>query len=95
MWHFIIGLKFSLLQHVLYKKDDIVNFFFFFYVAFVLHKCRELTRNSQPVRDKNRENTTKKTITRTRQYLRGSVICLHSWSCSDFTIIKEKYKMAV
>ena len=70
-------------------------FFFFFYVAFVLHKCRELTQNSQPVRDKNRENTTKKTITRTRQYLRDSVICLHSWSGSDFTIIKEKYKVAV
>ena len=72
-----------------------LSIFFFFYVAFVLHKYRELTRNSQPVRDKNRENTTKKTITRTRQYLRGSVICLHSWSCSDFTIIKEKYKVAV
>ena len=32
-------------------------------------------------------------ITRTRQYLRGSAICLRLRSCRDFTIIKEKYKV--
>ena len=31
----------------------------------------------------------KKTITRTRQYLRGSAICLRPRSCKDFTIIRE------
>ena len=35
----------------------------------------------------------KKTITRTRQYLRGSAICLRSWSCRDFTIVRKKYKV--
>ena len=29
----------------------------------------------------------------TRQYLRGSAICLRPRSCRDFTIIKEKYKV--
>ena len=53
--------------------------------------CRELTRNSQPMRNKNKENTCqRKTITCTRQYLRGSAICLRPQSCRDFTIIKEK-----
>ena len=53
---------------------------------------RELTRNSQLVINrKNRENTCqRKTITRTRQYLRGSAIFLHPQNCKDFTIIKEK-----
>ena len=32
----------------------------------------------------------KKIITRIRQYLHGSEICLHPWNCKDFTIIKEK-----
>ena len=32
-------------------------------------------------------------ITHTRQYLHGSAICLRLWSCRDFTIIKEKYKV--
>ena len=32
----------------------------------------------------------KKIITRTKQYLRGSAICLRPWNCRDFTIIKEK-----
>ena len=41
----------------------------------------------------SREKKKKKTITHTRQYLRGSVICLHTQSCRDFTIIREKYKM--
>ena len=36
----------------------------------------------------------KKTITCTRQYLRGLAICLYTWSCRDFTIIREKYKSA-
>ena len=31
-----------------------------------------------------------KIITRTKQYLRGSAICLHPRSCKDFTIIREK-----
>ena len=46
-------------------------------------------------KQKNRENKTpkKKTITRTRQYLRGSVICLCPRSCKDFPIIKENYNM--
>ena len=58
-----------------------------------------LTRNSQHVRNKkNRENTcqerkNKKTITRIRQYLRGSAICLRPQSCRDFTIIRKKYKV--
>ena len=40
---------------------------------------------------KNRENACQiKAITRTKQYLHGSTICLHPWSCRDFTIIKEK-----
>ena len=34
----------------------------------------------------------KKTITCTRQYLRGSAICLRPRSCRDFTIIREKKK---
>ena len=32
----------------------------------------------------------KKKITRTRQYLRGSEICIPPRSCRDFTIIREK-----
>ena len=57
-----------------------------------LRLCRELTQNSQLVRNKNRENTRqrKKIITCTRQYLHGSAIYLHSQSCRDFTIIREK-----
>ena len=50
--------------------------------------------NSQLVRKKNRENThQRKTITRTRQYLRGSAICLCPQSCRDITIIREEYKV--
>ena len=37
---------------------------------------------------KNRKNT------RTRQYLRDSIICLRPWSCRDFTIIREKLQSA-
>ena len=36
----------------------------------------------------------KKTITRTRQYLRGSVICIYPRSCRDFTIIRKKIENA-
>ena len=51
--------------------------------------------NSQPMRNKkNRENTRqRKTITRTRQYLRGSAICLRPRSCRDITIIREEYSV--
>ena len=51
--------------------------------------------NSQPVRNKkNRENThQRKTITRTRQYLRGLTICLRPRSCRDITIIREEYRV--
>ena len=54
--------------------------------------CREFNQKSQPVRNKtNRENThQRKIITRIRQYLRGSAICLRPRSCRDFTIIREK-----
>ena len=40
---------------------------------------------------KRKQNAKSKTITRTRQYLRGSAICLCPRSCRDFTIIREKY----
>ena len=58
-------------------------------------QCRELTWNSQLVRDKKKKKTTcqRRTITQTRQYLCDSAICLHPQSSRDFTIIKEKYKM--
>jgi len=35
----------------------------------------------------------RKTITRTKQYLRGSAIYLRPRSCRDFTIIRKKYKV--
>ena len=46
-------------------------------------------------KQKNREkkNAKRKTITRTRQYLRDSAICLRPQSCRDFTIIKENYNV--
>ena len=49
--------------------------------------------NSQLVR-KKKKKAPKKTITHTRQYLRGSAICLRPQSCKDFTIIREEYKNA-
>ena len=50
--------------------------------------------NFQPARNKNRENTRqRKTITRTRQYLCGSAICLRPRSCRDITIIREEYRV--
>ena len=56
--------------------------------------CRELTRNSQLVRNqKNRENTRQgKTITRTRQYLYGSAICLRIQQPSQVKKKKKKKK---
>ena len=56
--------------------------------------CRESTRNSQTCeKKKNKENTCqRKIITRTRQYLRGSAICLRPWGRRNFIIIREKYK---
>ena len=73
-------------------------FFKFFLQSLVCQQCKlftvgNLIRNSQLVKNKNRENTRqRKTITRTRQYLRDSTICLRPRSCRDFTIIREKYK---
>ena len=63
-------------------------------INFHTQLCRELTQNSQLVRNKNRENTRqRKIIICTRQYLHGSAICLCPRSCRDFTIIREKYKV--
>ena len=43
---------------------------------------------------KIKENTRqRKTITRTREYLRGSAIWLRPRNCRDFIIIREKYKV--
>ena len=67
------------------------------HVAKIRYVCRELNPNSQPLKkQKNREKHTpkKKTITCTRQYLRGSAICLRPRNCRDFTIIREEYKSA-
>ena len=46
-------------------------------------------------KQKNREKKTpkEKKITRTRQYLRNSAICLRPQSYRDFTIIKENYNV--
>ena len=63
-------------------------------IAFLLRlinfwrRCREFNLNPNLWETKtNRENTRqRKTITRTRQYLRGSAICLCPQSCRDFTI---------
>ena len=38
-------------------------------------------------------HTKEKIITRTRQYLCDSAICLRPQSCRDFTIIRERYKV--
>ena len=55
---------------------------------------RELNQIPNLWETKNRENTRqRKTITHTRQYLRGSAICLRPQSCRDFTIIKEEYRV--
>ena len=45
------------------------------------------------MRCKNKEKNICKENNYTRQYIRGSAICLHLQSCSDFTIYMEKYKM--
>ena len=58
------------------------------------YSLKGIKPNSQPVRKKIEKNThQRKTITRTRQYLRGSTIYLHPQSCMDITIIKEEYKV--
>ena len=53
--------------------------------------------NSQPMRNKKKKEKThakeKKTITRTRQYLRGSIIYLYPRSYRDITIIREEYRV--
>ena len=60
----------------------------------IRYQLQGINPNSQPVRKKNREDTRqRKTMTRTRQYLRGSAICLHPQSCKDFTIIREEYRV--
>ena len=57
-------------------------------------KCRELNRIPNPWETKIRENTRqRKTITHTRQYLRGSAIYLRPRSCKDLTIIREEYRV--
>ena len=67
---------------------------FWEHLYFFPFMCRELNLNLNLWGTKNRENTRqRKTITRTRQYLRDSVICLRTRSCKDFTIIREKYKV--
>ena len=61
----------------------------------LVYPLKGIKPNSQPMRNKNRENTPqRKTITRTRQYLRGSAICLRPRSCMDITIIREEYIVA-
>ena len=51
---------------------------------------REFNQNPNMWEIKQIEKThAKETITRTRQYLSGSAICLRPRSCRDFTIIRE------
>ena len=52
------------------------------------HEIPKLMRNKIEKR-----HVKKKIIIHTRQYLRGSAICLRPRSCRDFTIIREKYKV--
>ena len=60
----------------------------------LVYPLKGIKPNSQLVRNKNRENTPqRKTITRTRQYLRGSAICLRPRNCRDITIIREEYRV--
>ena len=44
-------------------------------------------------REKTNAKEKKKTITHTRQYLRGLAICLRPRSYKDFTIIREEYRI--
>ena len=63
--------------------------------------CRELTRNSQPMRKKKRKKKKKekeKTHVKEKQlHVQDNIYmvrqCLCPRSCRDFTIIREKYKM--
>ena len=67
-----------------------------FHISSYTWTCWEFNRNSKHVRNKKiekKKNAKRKTITRIRQYLRGSVICLRPQSCRDFTIIKENYNV--
>ena len=66
-----------------------------FHISSYIWTCWEFNRNSKHVRNKKieKKNAKRKTITLTRQYLRGSAICLRPQSCRDFTIIKENYKV--
>ena len=67
--------------------------------TFIYHHILEHVGNSTEIsnlrKQKNREkkNAKRKTITCTRQYLRGSAIFLRPQSCRDFTIIKENYNV--
>ena len=77
-----------ILKFIEYK---IINF----HISLYTWTCWEFNRNSKPVRNKKieKKNAKRKIITRPRQYLRGSEICLRSQSCKDFTIIKENYNV--
>ena len=66
----------------------------FVFTIFCIPMWRELSRIPNLWETKNGENTCqRKTITRTRQYLCGSAICLRPRSCKDITIIREEYKV--
>ena len=78
-----------ILKSIWYK---IINF----HISSYTWTCWEFNRNFKPKRNKKiekKKNAKRKTITRTRQYLRGSAICLRPQSCRDFTIIKENYNV--
>ena len=66
-----------------------------FHISLYTWTCWEFNRNFKPERNKKikKKNAKRKTITRTRQYLRGSAICLRPQSCRDFTVIKENYNV--
>ena len=77
-----------ILKFIEYK---IINF----HISLYTWTCWEFNRNSKPVRNKKieKKNAKRKIITRPRQYLRGSAICLRPQSCRDFIIIKENYNV--
>ena len=52
-----------------------------------------MRKTKKKKKKKKREQCQRKTITHTRQYLRGLAICLRSRSCRDFTIIREEYRV--
>ena len=60
--------------------------------------CRELTRNSQPMRKKKKKKEKEKTHVKEKQiHVQDKIYmvrqCLCPRSCRDFTIIREKYKI--